>query len=262
MTFCRENRTAVILLSETEYLYTFQKGFNYSEDGPGNRLVYHLSGCNLRCPWCSNPEGLTIGESAVKYTAEELISEVLDCKMMFFGGGGVTFTGGECACQREVLLNIIEALKKEGVHTCIETNASLEGCEKLYSSVDYMIADYKSANEEVLLSVTGAKKSTVFKNILMRAETGLPLLVRIPLIKGFNTGEENARLLSRDLKAVNTAAPKSNVSVEILRYHEFGREKWEKLGLTYSMKDAFVNDGDVSVLKTELIKAGLTLVST
>ena len=38
-------------------LFVFQKGFNYSQDGPGNRLVYHLSGCSLRCPWCSNPEG-------------------------------------------------------------------------------------------------------------------------------------------------------------------------------------------------------------
>ena len=38
----------------------FQKGFNYSQDGPGNRLVYHLQGCNMRCGWCSNPEGLSI----------------------------------------------------------------------------------------------------------------------------------------------------------------------------------------------------------
>lgn len=36
----------------------FQKGFNYSQDGDGNRLIYHLQGCNMKCPWCANPEGM------------------------------------------------------------------------------------------------------------------------------------------------------------------------------------------------------------
>ena len=39
-------------------LKVFQKGFNYSQDGRGNRLVWHLQGCNMHCPWCANPEGM------------------------------------------------------------------------------------------------------------------------------------------------------------------------------------------------------------
>ena len=53
----------------------FQKGFNFSQDGPGNRLVYHLQGCNLRCPWCSNPEGLSI-HGGEEYTVDALVEEL------------------------------------------------------------------------------------------------------------------------------------------------------------------------------------------
>ncbi len=45
----------------------FQTGWNYSQDGPGNRLLLHFQGCNFDCPWCSNPEGRSLkGELFVR----------------------------------------------------------------------------------------------------------------------------------------------------------------------------------------------------
>ena len=29
-----------------------------TDDGPGIRTTVFLKGCNLRCPWCANPENL------------------------------------------------------------------------------------------------------------------------------------------------------------------------------------------------------------
>jgi pyruvate-formate lyase-activating enzyme len=46
-----------------ERIRIFNKGWNFSQDGPGNRLIYHLQGCNLYCPWCSNPEGIPLSGS-------------------------------------------------------------------------------------------------------------------------------------------------------------------------------------------------------
>ena len=43
-----------------ESIKIFGKGWNFSQDGPGNRLLYHFQGCNLFCPWCSNPEGMAL----------------------------------------------------------------------------------------------------------------------------------------------------------------------------------------------------------
>ena len=78
-------------------LRIFQKGFNYSQDGPGNRLVYHLQGCNLHCPWCANPEGLAV-QGGTAYPVEALAEEVLRSRAMFFDGGGVTLTAARPRC--------------------------------------------------------------------------------------------------------------------------------------------------------------------
>ena len=95
-------------------LRIFQKGFNYSQDGPGNRLVYHLQGCNLRCPWCANPEGLSV-EGGERYPVEALVQEVLRSRAMFFDGGGVTLTGGEVTLQFDALKELLTRLHAEGV---------------------------------------------------------------------------------------------------------------------------------------------------
>jgi pyruvate formate lyase activating enzyme len=34
----------------------FSKGWSQNNDGPGQRLVFYLKGCNMRCRWCASPE--------------------------------------------------------------------------------------------------------------------------------------------------------------------------------------------------------------
>lgn len=245
-----------------DFIYTFQKGFNYSQDGPGNRLVYHLSGCNMFCPWCSNPEGLKKTEKSKKYTADEILNEILSCKMMFFENGGVTFTGGEVSLQSDAVLNLLKKLKAENINTCIETNASLREAEKLISTVDYMIADFKSPNKELLKSVTGADIEVIKENLLKRAKSQKYLLIRIPLINNFNTGDENAREFAKYFKALQEQSGSDEIYIEILTYHEFGKDKYKKENLEYKFSDGFVTESQVKILKDELLKNNLKVIKT
>lgn len=246
----------------SDYIYMFQKGFNYSQDGPGNRLVYHLSGCNMFCPWCSNPEGLKRTEKSQKHTKEELFNEILSCRTMFFDGGGVTFTGGEVSLQADAVSKLCEMLKKENISTCIETNASLKDTEKLIDVVDYMIADFKSPSKEILKTVTGADIKIIKENLLKRAITKKYLLIRIPLINNFNTGEENAREFASFFKELTEKSESDNIFIEILTYHEYGKDKYKNENLEYSFSDGFVTNEQVRILKTELEKNNLKIIKT
>ncbi|MCX7045920.1 MAG: glycyl-radical enzyme activating protein [Candidatus Sumerlaeota bacterium] len=40
-------------------LLVFNTGFTVDLDGPGQRLVFYLKGCNMRCPWCAAPESVS-----------------------------------------------------------------------------------------------------------------------------------------------------------------------------------------------------------
>ena len=232
-------------------LFVFQKGFNYSQDGPGNRLVYHLSGCSLRCPWCSNPEGEAQGAGKV-YTVEQLVAEAVSAKPMFFSGGGVTLTGGEVTEQFEAVLALLTALRKEDIHTCIETNGMHPRLPELAQLVDYIIMDVKHPNMAAHQAVIGASNRNVLANL--EALRHRHVAVRIPLIGGFNddVADDFALLLKE-----------RNITVEVLRYHEYGKDKYKALGLEYPMTQrAYISDETYIQFVQTLKKAGINVIRT
>jgi hypothetical protein len=157
---------------------------------------------------------------------------------------------------------ILNMLKKENISTCIETNASLKDTEKLIDAVDYMIADFKSPNKEILKSVTGADIEIIKENLLKRALSQKYLLIRIPLINTFNTGEENAREFASFFKELHDKSGSNEIYIEILTYHEYGKDKYKKENLEYNFSDGFVTQNQVDILKTELEKNNLKIIKT
>lgn len=229
-----------------------QKGFNYSQDGPGNRLVYHLQGCNFRCKWCSNPESIRPDYDGCKeYTVDEIVNESVRSKMMFFDGGGVTFTGGEPTLQFDELLQALKLLKNADIHTAIETNGSHPRLLELSEYIDFFIMDVKQPNDEIHKKYTGHSNKNTLKNLELLTKSGRQLLVRIPLINNVNTDtDEFVRLFS--------SLDMSRVQVEILPYHEYGKCKWVE---EYEIVDGFVNDEKLKDF-TDKLKTTVNLIKT
>lgn len=240
-------------------LYLFQKGFHYNQDGPGNRLIYHLEGCNLRCPWCSNPEGLSFA-GGTGYAVAALVDEVKRSRPMFFDGGGLTLTGGEVTCQADAALSLLGEVKAMGVSTCIETNGISPRLPEFFPFVDHLIMDVKHYDPEAHRRVTGASNEGTLKNLSLALAEGKKPLVRIPLIGGFNASETDAHRFAALLRSLGEIGA---FSVELLSYHEYGRAKYEKLGLPYTMgKDAFVPAEDYKRFSDILQEAGIKITKT
>ena len=209
----------------------FFKGFNYSEDGPGNRLVYHLQGCNMHCPWCSNPEGMSLA-GGTEYSTEQIVHECIRSRAMFFSGGGVTFTGGEATLQWEDLLEVLKQLRAANIHTAIETNGTSPHLPEIQKQVDYMMMDFKHYDKEVFRNFTGAHIDPLLRNYEYLCGIGRQLHIRIPLINHVNVEDPEgfAEILSR--------FDTSNVVFEFLPYHEYGKKKWKT---EYQITDGFVS---------------------
>ena len=230
----------------------FGKGFNFSEDGPGNRLVYHLSGCNMHCPWCSNPDGMD-ALAGKCYTMEELLSEALSAKAMFFSGGGVTFTGGEATLWHDELLPLLRELRQNGVNTAIETNGTSPRLLSLLDEVDYLMMDFKHYDSAALLAVAGEGNEILKQNFEAIAKSGREAHIRIPLINGFNTANP-------DGFADYFAAHASEAMVfELLPYHEYGKSKWKT---PYAVENGFVSSETLLRFEEVFLAHGLKLVKT
>lgn len=197
----------------------FNKGFNYNQDGKGNRLVIHMQGCNFNCPWCSNPEGIPQkGASSAEIDDGEIVKLCLYSKPLYYDGGGVTFTGGEPTLQLNSLKYVLTQLKDNGVSAAIETNGSHPRLPELFPLLTTLIIDLKHYDGAKHKAFTKETNAQTIENIKAAAKFGVKTLVRIPLVNGFNANKEDAQGFIRLLKPLG-------LDVELLKYHNYGDAK-------------------------------------
>ena len=212
-------------------------------DGPGIRTTVFLKGCNLRCPWCHNPENLSAAPVTLRYEtkkcetlgrlvdAEDILPELLEDADFFGTEGGITLSGGEAMLQASDLLPLLRLLKEREISVMIDTAGCVpyEDFQKTNPFVFGYLFDYKTADKEKYRAI-GASLATVEENILRLLSDGIAVFIRIPLIPGFNTDEGSVsaiceRLLSLGIK-----------QVELLPFHRLGSGKYEAMGLDYKYK--------------------------
>lgn len=229
------------------------KGFNFSQDGPGNRLVYHLQGCNFSCKWCSNADSIPLqNPDAKEYSTDELYDEIMRSRMMFFDGGGVTFTGGEACLQSAELIELLKKLKENGIHTAIETNGSVPALKEICKYIDWLIVDFKHFDDSEHIKWIGASNRNTKEFIEYAFSEKIDIHIRIPVINGVNDNPQGFADYFREFDT-------SNADFEFLAYHEFGKDKWKG---KYEIDKGFVSAGKIREFTEIFEKYGIKTVVT
>ncbi|MDO4805207.1 MAG: glycyl-radical enzyme activating protein [Lachnospiraceae bacterium] len=215
------------------------------------RVDFHsCTGC-LACVQECPGQALT-SESEWK-TADEVLRVCLqDIDFYEESGGGVTISGGEGMVQPDFAEELVLQLREKGIHTAIETTGCVdpEIFHRLAPLFHLLLFDVKHFDSEKHRKGTGAGNEVILKNLRWAYEKGLNVLIRIPVIPGFNEQIEDAEGIAGLLKGLivhpDTSAGSLSTSatpgfqcdrirVQLLPFHQMGERKYEFLNRSYEL---------------------------
>ena len=187
----------------------------------------HCLSCIHECP-----ERALEAQGEVK-TVEEVMKTVLEDKVFYEEGGGMTLSGGEMMAQPDFALQLLFAAKEEGIHTCVETTGYVtkEIFHTLLPHIDYVLFDLKHWDKEKHKWGTGVTNEVILENMKTAADMGKEILPRIPVIPGFNNSLEDAKQFSNLLHSLSIKR------CQLLPFHQFGENKYHLLNRAYDYED-------------------------
>ncbi|MDD5703404.1 MAG: glycyl-radical enzyme activating protein [Dehalococcoidales bacterium] len=168
-------------------------------------------------------------------------------------GGGVTVSGGEPLSQPDFVAALFKLCQDRGIDTCIETSgcASEGALEKVLPLTSLVLYDIKLSDRDAHKKWTGQPNSEILRNLGLVVASGVPVIIRIPLIPGINDTEGELRKIAQ-IAVDNLKSPRK---VNILPYHRFGMGKYQMLDRKYHLAELTTQkDPEISKMK-ELLES-------
>lgn len=166
-------------------------------DGEGVSTLVAFHGCPLRCRYCLNPQSLENEDDWEAYDCQSLYEKVkVDALYFLATKGGITFGGGEPCLRSEFIRDFRQLCGKDWLLT-VETSLNVPEyhIEHLLPVTDRFIIDIKDMNPEIYRRYTERENDNVLRNLRLLLEHGRgeDIIIRIPLIPGYNTEEDRER---------------------------------------------------------------------
>ena len=208
-------------------------------DGPGIRYVVFVKGCPMRCMYCHNPDTWLMKGGETK-TVEEILDDYERYKP-FLKGGGLTVTGGEPLLQIDFVTELFEEAKKRDIHTCLDTSGIqfrrnkpeiLAKYERLMKATDLIMLDIKHIDPVEHKKLTGQPCDNIFDFLKFLDEQEKEIWIRHVLVPGITYIPEYLERLGTFIVQF-----KHIKALDVLPYHNMGKEKYDKMGMDYVLKD-------------------------
>ena len=185
-------------------------------------------------------------------TVEDLVKEIKRyIPYMQSSHGGVTVSGGEPLLQAKFITLLFKELKELKIHTCLDTAGSIQindDIKELLNYTDLVLLDIKHIDDEKCVHLVGESNKNNLDFARYLSEINKKMWIRQVLVPGY-TDDESDLIRLKEFIATLSGVEK----IEVLPYHDFGRFKWEELGLYYPLTGVRVaDDEDVKRAKRTL----------
>ena len=188
-------------------------------------------------------------------TTADVLEECLQDEPFYEqSGGGVTLSGGEPLTWPDFCCELLGMLREAGVDTNVETTACVPEAdfERICALLDHAYIDMKHWDATRHREGTGADNRLILANTRRAIEGGLDVLVRTPVIPGFNDGLDDARRFAERLAEVGATR------VQLLPFHNFGESKYDLLGRDYRLHgQVTLHPEDLEEFRAAYLGAGI-----
>jgi len=237
------------------YVHSIETGA--AVDGPGVRCAVFLSGCNMHCQYCHNPDTWKLKNGTLT-SLTDLMAKITPYIAFLQRAGGVTISGGEPLMQKDFVVAIAKACKALGLHTALDTQGYFGArlSDEDLAAVDLVLLDVKLFDPAGYLRLTGAELTPTLDFAERLAELHKPVWLRYVLVPGYTDAERDIRHLAAWASALGNVE-----RVDILPFHQMGQHKWEELGKPYALANVTPpSNAEVEQARKIFLAYGLTVV--
>ena len=192
-----------------------------------------------KCDYCGKCVDMCVQEalsiSGKPMTVEEVFKVIKrDYDYYEASGGGITASGGEILGQAGFVAALFQRCREESIGTCADTSGFGDpaALKRILEYSDLVLYDLKHMDPQEHKRACGQSNELILSNLEIALESGVEVIIRVPLIPDYNTSDEALTAIAQAVREKTCDA-----EVNIMPYHSYGANKYRMIGKMYQLDD-------------------------